>query len=377
MAIGITASSAGQGKGEVSTMSELVSYLERSALFGGLERATLEQIAGRFEVVSFKAGEVICSEGDDGECMYVIGKGDAKVVKRMGRGERELMTLPSGEHFGEMALISNAHRSATVRALTDVECARMDQAGFDACMNDCADFAQRILRVLTARLKHSDETATRDMLRAHHALSFSLAKLADSRDPDTGAHLYRVRAYCVLLAELLADHPEYRDRITESFVESLYLVAPLHDIGKVAIADGILLKEGKLTDIEFEAMSTHTLRGAEALDTVLEHCDLEMFRMARRVILYHHERWDGKGYPNGVEGEDVPLEARIMTLADIYDALLSKRVYKPAFTYEEARNLIAESSGERFDPVMTQVFLDHIDEFEEVHREFSAETPRL
>jgi len=145
--------------------------------------------------------------------------------------------------------------------------------------------------------------------------------------------------------------------------------------GKVAIPDGILLKEGRLTEAEFEIMSTHTTIGTEALDGVLEYCDIETFHMARRITLYHHERYDGKGYPHGVRGEDIPLEARIMTLADIYDALLSKRVYKPAYGFEEARDRIAAGAGEFFDPVMTGVMIDHIDQFEALHRKYADGTP--
>jgi putative two-component system response regulator len=184
-----------------------------------------------------------------------------------------------------------------------------------------------------------------------------------------------VREYCVLLAKLLRNHPKYRGQIDDEFLENIYFVAPLHDIGKVAIPDGVLLKKGRLTDAEFEIMSTHTTLGANAVDTVLEFCNFELFRMAKRVILGHHERYDGLGYPRGVMGEDIPLEARIMTLADIYDALLSERVYKPAFSYEEARKEILNHSGSRFDPDMVEVMLAHLAEFEAVHRRFRDETP--
>jgi putative two-component system response regulator len=221
----------------------------------------------------------------------------------------------------------------------------------------------------------TDESALEQMVTAHQALTFALAKLADSRDPETGGHLYRVREYCVLLAKLLRNHPKYRDHIDDEFIENIYLVAPLHDIGKVAIPDGILLKKGRLTDAEFEIMSKHTTLGAHAVDTVLEFCDFELFRMAKRVILCHHERYDGLGYPRGVSGEDIPLEARIMTLADIYDALLSARVYKPAFSYEEAKTEIREHAGSRFDPDMVEVMLAHMDEFEAIHQRFSDDSP--
>lgn len=354
-------------------MSAKTTILEQSELFSGLDPERIEHIAECCEVCTFKTGEDIVLENDTGNSMYLIGSGRVAVLKKMGEGEHRLNRLNPGEHFGEMSLVSNARRTATIRVEETVECLRLDQAGFDQLMDTDSGFAQRILKVLCRRLKQTDEAVTRDMLLAHQALSFSLAKLADSRDPETGAHLFRTRAYCVHLSELLRDHPDYKHAINDGFIESIYLVAPLHDIGKVAIADDILLKAGKLTDSEFEVMTTHTLRGAEALDTVLEYCDFDMFHMARRVILNHHERWDGTGYPNGVKGEDIPIEARIMMLADIYDALISKRVYKAAFTYEEARDYILSSSGGHFDPVMAGVMIDHIEEFQELHRKFTED----
>ena len=346
------------------------SVLKGSELFSRLELETIETIGRRCEIVRFNEGEIIFREGDLADFMYIIGEGEAGVYKLMGQTEHRLMGLGVGAHFGEMAMISSARRSATIKATSALLCARMDEAAFDALMEADARFAQRMLKALAERLRDTDEAAMQDMVLAHQGLSFSLAKLADSRDPETGAHLYRVREYCALLSGLLREHPKYSDAITDSFLENIYLVAPLHDIGKVAIPDGILMKNGKLTDAEFEIMSTHTLLGAEAVDTVLEFCDFELFHMAKRVILGHHERYDGLGYPRGVVGEAIPIEARIMSLADIYDALLSERVYKPAFGYEETRREIEQHAGSRFDPVMVEVMLEHIGEFEDVHRKF-------
>ncbi len=358
----------------VTDKKQMNFVIEGSELFTKLEPDAVENIGKKCDFVRFVEGEVVFREGDVADYMYILAEGDVGVFKLMGQTDHELMRLGVGEHFGEMAMISSARRSATVRATSDVLCAKMDQASFDALMDSEAKFAQRMLQVLAERLRNTDEVAMQDMVLAHQALSFSLAKLADSRDPETGGHLYRVREYCALLSGLLREHPKYSETITDSFLENIYLVAPLHDIGKVAIPDGILLKKGKLTDAEFEIMSTHTLLGAEAVDTVLEFCDFELFRMAKRVILGHHERYDGLGYPRGVMGEDIPLEARIMSLADVYDALLSERVYKRAFEYHEAHEEIQLYSGSRFDPAMVEVMLEHIDEFEEVHRRFSEGT---
>lgn len=356
-------------------MGELTSYLQKSALFAGLDDEVIARIAAEFTSSPFEAEDHIFMEGDEADGMYIVGEGEVVVQKQIGLGVRELKRLGPGDHFGEMALVSDGARTASVKAVTDCVCAKIGIPGFNALMEEDARFAQRILRVLTDRFSEVGQMATREVLQAHQALIFSLAKLADSRDPETGAHLYRVRDYSTHLTELLADHPDFRDEIDESFIEGIYLVSPLHDIGKVAIPDGILLKQGKLTDVEFEMMSTHTTIGAEALDRVLGYCDIEAFHMARRVILCHHERYDGKGYPRGLIGTEIPLEARITTMADIYDALLSRRVYKPPYGYEEAKSRIANSRGERFDPVMTDVMIAHIHEFEEIHRKYEDGTP--
>lgn len=349
--------------------------LKHCELFSGFEPEALAHIAAQFELARYGKGQTIFSEGDPSDGMYVIGEGEVAVVKEIGLGDRELVRLGAGAHFGEIALVTKAPRNATLKAVTAVVCARMTEDGFHALMADDPRFAQRILQELSDRFGEIGAMATREVTKAHQALIFSLAKLADSRDPETGAHLYRVRDYCTLLAELLSEAPKFRGVVDEAFIETIYLTSPLHDIGKVAIPDGILLKQGKLTDAEFQIMATHTTIGAEAIDRVLEYCDFEAFHMARRIVLYHHERYDGAGYPHGVKGEDIPIEARIMTLADIYDALLSKRVYKPPYSYKEARERIAQSSGAHFDPVMTQVMIDNMDAFETVHKKYESGTP--
>lgn len=363
--------------GPSATSLDPKSILQRSKLFGALEAAALERVTAHFEPVVYQLGETIFREGDPGDTLFVIGDGEVEILKTVGQSSHVLSRLGPGEHVGEMAMISSERRSATVRATTAVYALRLDQIEFDAMLDKEPRFAREMLRAISDRLRLTDETAMEQMVTAHQALTFSLAKLADSRDPETGGHLYRVREYCVLLARLLRDHPKYRGEIGDEFIENIYLVAPLHDIGKVAIPDGILLKKGKLTDAEFEIMSTHTTLGAKAVDTVLEFCDFELFRMAKRVILSHHERYDGLGYPRGVSGEKIPLEARIMTLADIYDALLSERVYKPAFSYDEAKSEIRNYAGTRFDPEMVEVMLAHIDEFEAIHRRFHEESPDM
>jgi putative two-component system response regulator len=201
---------------------------------------------------------------------------------------------------------------------------------------------------------------------------FALAKLAESRDPETGAHLDRVRNYCRVLAEELRSHPRFSDRIDDDFIDLMFRTSPLHDIGKVAVPDQILLKPGRLTKQEFDVMKAHTIRGAETIRSLLsEFPNVHFLRMAHDIILSHHEKYDGSGYPQGLAGENIPLCGRIMALADVYDALTSKRVYKDAFGHQESRDLIVRESGKHFDPDIVQAFLSREKEFLEILRSFS------
>ncbi len=187
-----------------------------------------------------------------------------------------------------------------------------------------------------------------DSLRARNTLIFALAKLAESRDTDTGEHLERIAAYCRVLAEQLrATNPT----LTDAWILNLQLASSLHDIGKVGIPDNVLLKPGRLTPEERTVIERHPIIGAEALDAIIarDRGDV-LLRMARNIAASHHERWDGKGYPAGLAGEAIPLEARIVSVADVYDALTSKRVYKPAMPHEEAVRAIVGGRGTQFDP---------------------------
>lgn len=200
---------------------------------------------------------------------------------------------------------------------------------------------------------------------------FALAKMAEARDPDTGHHLERVRRFSRLLAEKLSEQPEYREQIDSEFVRQIYLTSPLHDIGKVAIRDEILLKPGRLTDEEFEIVKTHTTRGAEALESALAaYPDAAFLQMAREVAVYHHERYDGEGYPEGLAGEQIPLSARIVALADAYDTITSRRVYKEAGDFASARRKITAGRGTQFDPDVVDAFLSVETQFVGIRNRF-------
>ncbi len=187
---------------------------------------------------------------------------------------------------------------------------------------------------------------------------FALAKLAESRDPETGAHLERVMNYCRALAQQLPAMGHFTEEIDAEYLRLLYSTSPLHDIGKVGIPDSVLLKPGRLSDREFEIMKTHAALGAQTLDAALARFPKTKFlRMARDIAASHHEHFDGSGYPAGLKGDDIPLCGRIVSLADVYDALTSKRIYKDAFGHDIAKGIIMKESGAQFDPRVIDAFL--------------------
>lgn len=217
-------------------------------------------------------------------------------------------------------------------------------------------------------------------LDSRDLIIFSLAKLAESRDPETGAHLERMREYCRVIAEHLSHHAKFSDYVDGDYVQTIYLTSPLHDIGKVGIPDSVLLKPGRLTDREFGIMKKHTIIGGETLSAAArDHPEAEFLRMARNIALSHHERFDGSGYPYGLVGDEIPLSGRIVALADVYDALTTKRVYKTAFSHDVARSIVLEGKGVHFDPDIVDCFIQNEDAFVAIQRRFAdaeSTTPR-
>jgi len=212
--------------------------------------------------------------------------------------------------------------------------------------------------------EHLEELVTEKMEEIYSSqLStiVALAKLAEHRDNDTGRHLERVQLYTRLLAEELRKEPLFSATITNVFVTNLFHATPLHDIGKVAIPDQILLKPGRLDPAEFEIMKTHSAVGAKTLAAVNSAYQNNTFlAIGHAITRSHHERWDGKGYPDGIAGEEIPLEARIMAIADVYDAIRSKRVYKADLSHDETMQIIRKGSGNQFDRSIVQA-LDSIE----------------
>jgi putative two-component system response regulator len=203
---------------------------------------------------------------------------------------------------------------------------------------------------------------------------FALAKLAESRDPETGHHLERVQLYSRTLAQELAKSPKFSERIDGEFVRLIYQTSPLHDIGKVAIPDSVLRKPGRLNDAEFAIMKTHAQHGADTLSAALRRFPGARFlTVARDIAATHHERWDGTGYPARLKGEAIPLAGRIVAVADVYDALTSKRCYKEAYAHDVAKSIIVNDSGKHFDPGVVEAFLAVEQEFVAIHERFGED----
>lgn len=227
--------------------------------------------------------------------------------------------------------------------------------------------------VLTVRLRVGQRVLS---IETRDVAIFAMAKLAESRDPETGAHLDRVRGYCQTLAAHLSGLEAYAGQIDAEFVRMIYLTSPLHDIGKVGIPDAVLLKNGRLSDREFEIMKMHSSMGAQTLEAALKKFPGTRFlEMGRDIAATHHERFDGSGYPAKLVGKDIPLAGRITALADVYDALTSRRVYKLAFTHEVAKSIILQESGTHFDPDITAAFLACEQQFLDIRRQFNDEQP--
>lgn len=198
---------------------------------------------------------------------------------------------------------------------------------------------------------HDELADTRDLtIRA-------LSSLAETRDNETGLHIVRTQHYVKILAEQLCSHPDFAAQLQPAYVDLLYKSAPLHDVGKIGIPDHILLKPGKLDDEEFAVMRTHARIGSDALAAASAGGNSQFLALAQEIALYHHEKWDGSGYPERLRGEEIPLSARLMALADVYDALRSKRVYKPAMSHEQAKAIIVDGRGGHFDPRVVDAFL--------------------
>lgn len=205
----------------------------------------------------------------------------------------------------------------------------------------------------------------------HREMVMGFATLVENRDDSTGGHIHRTTEYVELLAKELKARGFYEEILTRDYIHNLVMAAPMHDVGKIAISDAILQKPGKLTEEEFAIMKTHAARGGEIIRETFGHLGNEQYEtIAYDVARYHHEKWNGRGYPDGMQQTEIPLCARIMAIADVFDAVSAKRCYRDAMPLEQCFRIIEEGVGQDFDPIIAEVFLDIRPRIEEVHARF-------
>ncbi|MFA6032873.1 MAG: two-component system response regulator [Myxococcota bacterium] len=233
--------------------------------------------------------------------------------------------------------------------------------------------ASDFLKDKNAYLEEEVARRTREIAVVQDVTIMAMASLAEARDNETGNHIRRTQHYVKLMADRMKGHPKYAGYLDSETIQLIFKSAPLHDIGKVGIPDRILLKPGRLTPDEFEIMKDHARIGRDTIQAAesLLNAPSSFLRFAREVAYSHHEKWDGSGYPLGMKGDDIPACARIMAFADVYDALISRRVYKPPLPHEEAIAIIREGKGSHFDPEMVDGFLEVSGNFREVALQFS------
>jgi len=232
--------------------------------------------------------------------------------------------------------------------------------------------ARQFLKDQNLYLENIVQQRTREVVQMQDATILAMASLAETRDNETGNHIRRTQHYVAALARQLADHPRFASLLTEQNIDLLFKSAPLHDIGKVGVPDNILLKPGKLTAEEFDVMKLHTVYGRDTIATVEQNLGATstFLIFAREIAYSHQEKWDGSGYPDGLEGDAIPASARLMAVADVYDALISKRVYKPAFSHEEAMDIMKRGRGTHFDPDILDACIAIEHRFREIAAQF-------
>jgi putative two-component system response regulator len=240
------------------------------------------------------------------------------------------------------------------------------------------DLEQLVVERTHQILEQSEELMRQkqEVIVAQGATITAFCSLAEARDNETGNHIRRTQHYVKTLAEQLRDHHRFRDQLNDEVIQLLFKSAPMHDIGKVAIPDVILHKPGKFDPEEWAEMQRHCEYGRNAIaqaEVELGQERSQFLRYAREIAYCHHEKWDGSGYPQGLKGEDIPLSARLMAVADVYDALISERVYKPAYPHEQAMAMILEGRGTHFDPDMVDALMEIAPSFKAIAQRFSDE----
>ncbi|MBN1233161.1 MAG: cyclic nucleotide-binding domain-containing protein [Candidatus Coatesbacteria bacterium] len=336
---------------------KIAPIIRQSEIFSGLNDKEIISLCSLAEEKEYEATEIIIKQGDEASSFYMIVEGTVDVYKEQKGNFYYIHSLEPKELFGEMALVDDSPRSATVKAKTKVIVISFSRVAFHQYLAISSDAGIKILKIINKRLYNAEKQATREIIRLQDTTIFAMAKLAEGRDPNMGCHLERMREFALLIARAFKERSQRYLYMDNEFLDLLYKCAPLHDIGKIGIPDHILLKPDYLDNEEKQIMRTHTTLGAETLQKASQKpIDNYFLDMAICIALSHHERWDGSGYPQGLKGEDIPLSARIINIADVYDSLTSDRIYRKAFSHEEACKIIKENEESKFDPSILDVF---------------------
>jgi HD-GYP domain-containing protein (c-di-GMP phosphodiesterase class II) len=346
-------------------------------MIASLPGPALEEVCARASRRAFERGEVVFNEGDYGDSFYVVRSGLLHVVRPSVDPGVVLDRLGTDHVFGELAAVNECRRSASVIAVEDSCAVEITKSSLDAVFDRHPAAARKMLGSLGAALTAAKEQLTlqndvlerkvdertKELRDAQLEVVRRLSQLAESRDSDMGVHITRMSRLASTLGRSAG--------LVSEDAELLLHAAAMHDIGKIAIPESILMKPGKLSPAEWELMKTHTTIGAN----LLSGSRSPVVRMAEVIALTHQERWDGTGYPKGLAGEQIPMVGRICAICDVFDALISERPYKRAWTIEDALAEIAAESGTHFDPQIVALFFEHFEELHAVVDETTEKTP--
>ena len=272
---------------------------------------------------------------------------------------------------GKFAYDKDSDLSADVQQLKDLTISTGDEI---------ENLYNVLVKTISETVGYLDEVATKgaQIERMQNGLIYILADLVESRDKCTGDHVRKTAAYVELILQLLRENNEFQEYITDEYAKSVINSAPLHDVGKIKVSDVILNKPSRLTDEEFEQMKNHTTAGKEIIESAMALTDDPGYLSeALNLATYHHEKWDGSGYPRGLKGEEIPLSARIMAVSDVFDALVSTRSYKKPFTFEQAMKIIEEGAGTHFDPVIAKLFVENADRVRAIAQEHNSRNAQI
>ena len=333
-------------------MKDYLQVIKESPILASLSEAKINDLFQQSTVKYFKKGEWVFEQGDVPNSLYIIAGGDVEILGTTDKGEFKLADFSTGSTFGEMGIIDGKPRSAGVKVTSEtLEIIQIDKSVILSAYDNQESIFQS-LTLMSERLRNSNHEIEKRFLQLaetnlklqepYMKTVLALSQALEMRDKVTGGHSERVTAYSLLIAESMG--------IDETSRENLRLGSLLHDIGKIGITDLILNKKGKLTDEEFDTMKTHASLGKSIIEPI------DFLKDSIDVVSCHHEKWNGKGYPFGLSGEDIPLHARIFAISDVFDALTMERPYKSAWSADEAKAEIIRSSGSHFDPNAVEHF---------------------